>query len=297
MQETHCGINAEQADYRYKAVIVGGSGGIGKALALELAERSIDLSIFGRSQDKLNKLADEIEAKHGAHVNNKRHEQGKERGQDRRDQYRNDQHERVKVCPASLDPDDTSLKRFLENQLKAELSSADIYIHALGPFLQKPLAQSTLEDWNSMLFYNLKLPALCASLAAEIMADRWSKSGHETNSAGGVIVLFGGTKTDTIRGFKTNAVYASAKTGLAVFAKSLAREYAGKGVSVIHVCPGFIETEYCTEKQKTAWEKLTASGKLTSTARFAQMVCDMALSPGVSLLSGSVITLDEGLIL
>lgn len=358
-----------------RAVILGASGGIGSALARELARRGVGLSLFGRSSQKLEILKRDIGEE-------RRLVQGEPDGgvplRDEPVQRKQAQHAVssqsilvkqdddsawVKVVSEAFVPDDACMQRFVDTTLTAELQHADIFIHALGPFLQKPLASTTLDDWNDMIFYNLKFPAMCAGLAAALMAERWARQEQgtapvsaaplsasfapaepasaaplSTSSAsdspapasplsasfasallevkhvddlgqqedlnsgtmpvpGGVIVLFGGTKTDSVRGYKTNAAYASAKTGLAVFAKSLAREYAGKGVSVIMVCPGFVETEYMTDERKQAWGKLSASGKLMGINQVASAICDMVCSPEVSLFSGSVITLDEGLVL
>ena len=46
---------------------------------------------------------------------------------------------------------------------------------------------------------------------------------------------------------RPNAAYAAAKTGLAVLAKSLAVEGAGRGVGCVLACPGLVDTEYLGE--------------------------------------------------
>lgn len=271
MQENYDDARVQSIEQKRRVVIMGASGGIGKALSQELAGRNTELTLLGRNQHRLDTLAGKLST---------------ERGQ-----------VSIKTIAKEFVPNDADLLSFFENTLDSELRYADIYVHALGPFLQKPISASTIEDWNAMLFYNLKLPALCAERTARYMAAcRQSKQQSEPELPG-VIVLFGGTKTNTIHAYKTNAVYASAKTGLAVFAASLAHEYAEKGVAVIMVCPGIVETEYMTEAQKHGWRKFVPQEKLTQPEQFARAVCDIVFSPSVLLFSGSIITLDEGLML
>ena len=51
-----------------KAVITGGSRGIGKAIALELASEGVDVAICSRSQDALESQASEVRGKNGDDV-------------------------------------------------------------------------------------------------------------------------------------------------------------------------------------------------------------------------------------
>ncbi len=296
MQENNNDTVNQSSECKRRAVIMGASGGIGKAISRELALRNAELTLIGRNQHKLDTFAQELRT--CSERSEKRQTENAEMEMGRRqiDGEIDGGQVSVKTIAKELVPDDADLRSFFVQTLDSELRQADMYFHVLGPFLQKPISASTIEDWNEMLFYNLKLPALCAGHAARSMAERWESHQCVKQRQPGVIVLFGGTKTDTVHAYKTNAVYASAKTGLAVFAKSLAREYAGKGVAVIMVCPGIVETEYMTEEKKLAWKKHVPQGMLTQPEQFARAVCDIVLSPSVLLFSGSVITLDEGLL-
>lgn len=107
----------------------------------------------------------------------------------------------------------------------------DILCIVWGPFEQKPLHETTPEDWNRLVTANLTFPGSLVSAALPGMrASGWGR-----------ILLFGGTRTDEVRGFLTNAAYASAKTGLSSIARSVTLAYAGEGISCNVLCPGFIE--------------------------------------------------------
>ena len=76
-------------------------------------------------------------------------------------------------------------------------NAADILCVSYGPFLQKPLDMTTAEEWNTIVYANLTLPGILVSSALAGMKERkWGR-----------ILLFGGTETHLLRGFRTNAVY------------------------------------------------------------------------------------------
>lgn len=113
--------------------------------------------------------------------------------------------------------------------LQQELCTCDILAVCYGPFVQKPLHQTTQKDWLYMAQCNYALPGILVSKALPFMQERKF----------GSIVLFGGTRTDSIRPYKTNAAYAGAKTGLAVLVKSVATEYSMQSITCNAVLPGF----------------------------------------------------------
>lgn len=163
-------------------------------------------------------------------------------------------------------------------------SDCDIVVVAYGPFVQKPLAATTGADWRLTALCCLALPGAIATRAATGMAARGF----------GRILLFGGTRTDAIRGFKTNAAYAAAKTGLGVLAKSIAAEFAGRGVSCAVVCPGFMDTEYLSPETKDRLAAASPRGGLIPAPELAELVLHL-VSGGMDLANGSIIVADRGL--
>jgi NAD(P)-dependent dehydrogenase (short-subunit alcohol dehydrogenase family) len=131
-----------------------------------------------------------------------------------------------------LQPETGSVSRLIS--ALPGLGRIDILAVAFGPFLRKSLAATSSSDWERLALLDLALPGALASALFPPMARRgWGR-----------ILLFGGTRTDGIRAYSTNAAYAAAKTGLAVLAKSLAAEGSGAGVGTVLVCPGLVDTEY-----------------------------------------------------
>jgi NAD(P)-dependent dehydrogenase (short-subunit alcohol dehydrogenase family) len=139
-------------------------------------------------------------------------------------------------------------------------AKADILCCVRGPFLQKPLAETGEDEWNDIVFANLTYPGQLVSAALP----------HMVASGWGRILLFGGTRTDSIRGVRTNAAYAAAKTGLSALAKSTALAYASRGITCNVLCPGLVDTEYLEKGLKEALAVKNPDGKLISAGAVAE---------------------------
>jgi NAD(P)-dependent dehydrogenase (short-subunit alcohol dehydrogenase family) len=168
--------------------------------------------------------------------------------------------------------------------LLVRAGAADILVAAWGPFLQKPLHETAPEEWEAAASFNLALPGALVSAALPGMrARRWGR-----------ILLLGGTRTDGIRGFRTNAAYAAAKTGLGVLAKSVALEYARDGIAALVLCPGFVRTEYLSPETLGDLAAKTPRGRLTEPDALGDLAADL-LSRDPPLWNGGVLAADEGL--
>lgn len=168
--------------------------------------------------------------------------------------------------------------------LRARAGAADILVAAWGPFLQKPLHETGPEEWQGAAVFNLALPGALVSAALPGMRSRrWGR-----------ILLLGGTRTDGIRGFRTNAAYAAAKTGLGTLAKSIALEYARDGIAALVLCPGFVRTEYLAPEALEGLAAKTPGGRLTDPEAFGDLAADL-LCREPPLWNGGVLTADEGL--
>jgi 3-oxoacyl-[acyl-carrier protein] reductase len=231
------------------ALVIGGSGGIGRAVAHELSRRGASLLI------------------HGRHASQKK------------DDFGDSPHE-------FFDCEFINPRDFID-ALDAHLASSgdepDIIACAFGPFLEKPLAQTTIEEWEWLAHANLVLPG---ALVSRYFAGMKRKSF-------GRFLFFGGTRTDTIRGFKKTAAYAAAKTGLGVLGKSIAMEGSAQNVAAVVVCPGPTETEYQDEETKARHASFTQNGTLADARQIAEIAVNL-IDQDPCLASGSIVSLDCG---
>jgi 3-oxoacyl-[acyl-carrier protein] reductase len=95
------------------------------------------------------------------------------------------------------------------------------------------------------------------------------------------------------------ANYAAAKAGLIGLTKALAREYAGKGVTVNAVAPGFVESDLTTglpEDVKAAYLAQIPMGRFGDASEIAKVVAFLA-SEDASYLTGQTLIVDGGLLM
>ncbi|MFH2114297.1 MAG: SDR family oxidoreductase [Spirochaetota bacterium] len=230
------------------ALVVGGSGGIGRSICLALAAAGVRLAIHGHTKEKLAALAGDLSP----------------------------------AIPELVEADLSG--GIIPAQLEDAARRSDLLVLAYGPFAYKSLAQTSTDDWRILVLANLALPGALVSIASPGMAARGF----------GRILLFGGTKTELPRGFRLNAAYASAKTGLGVIARSVAAEFAGNNVACTVVCPGMVDTEYLDPGHRERFTQLAPSGKLTRPDRLAAFAVNLLLGD-MGLVNGSVINTDDGL--
>ena len=155
---------------------------------------------------------------------------------------------------------------------------------AFGPFVRASLAETRAADWERLALLDLALPgALCSALLPGMLERGWGR-----------ILLFGGTRTDTIRPCSTNAAYASAKAGLAILAKSLAAEGAARNVAMRPGLPGPRRHRISRRGERAGLRAKAPAGRLFSAAEIAAAAIGL-LAADPCPASGAVVSLDGGL--
>lgn len=245
-----------------RALVVGGSGGIGAAFSAALAARGAEVVIHGgASQERLEAAI--ASSRSGAAA-------WAEAG-------------RGPVADISGFLLPLESPRDLVERLPS-LGRIDLLVCSFGPFVRKPLHETSAAEWERLALLDLALPGALASALVGPMADRgWGR-----------FLFLGGTRTDAIRAYSMNAAYAAAKTGLGVLAKSLAAEYASRGIGAFVLCPGFVDTEYLSGEARARYAAAAPGGVLLEARPIAEFGVDlMAADPPIA--SGAVINLDGGL--
>jgi 3-oxoacyl-[acyl-carrier protein] reductase len=130
-------------------------------------------------------------------------------------------------------------------ELPEEFSSVDILVNNAGITADSLLLRMGLEDWERVLRTNLTGTfAITRALTRGMMRRRWGR----IISVSSVVGLMGNAG---------QANYAAAKAGLIGFSKSLARELAGRNITVNVIAPGYIRTamtEVLPEESRKALE-------------------------------------------
>ena len=253
------------------ALVVGGSGGIGKSISLMLAKSGANVTVHGgHASEKFDSLLREMNS-----ISNS--------------EFQTQKHRQIILDFAKIDLEKFDEKKSahfageissLEN-LKSALKKSEILCICYGPFLQKKIAQTSAQEWLWTAKLNLALPGILAGYAARFMKKRGF----------GRILFFGGTRTNQINGFKTNAAYAAAKTGIASLAKSFALEFGESGISTAAIFPGFVQTEYVSEKARAEYEKLLGGKKMIRADEIARAALFLLSD---SNLNGTLLEMDGG---
>ncbi|WP_174259141.1 SDR family NAD(P)-dependent oxidoreductase [Coraliomargarita akajimensis] len=184
------------------ALVTGCKRGIGKAMALGLAEAGAD--IIGVSAN--------LEAS-GSEVEKEVTALGR-----KFTAYR---------CDFS---DRASLYAFIK-QLKADFPVIDILINNAGTILRAPAAEHSDELWDKVIEVNLN---------AQFVLTR--EIGKEMVQRGEGKIIFTASLL-TFQGGITVPGYAASKGGIGQLTMAFANEWAGKGVNVNAIAPGYIDTD------------------------------------------------------
>ncbi|HTI52582.1 MAG TPA: SDR family NAD(P)-dependent oxidoreductase, partial [Verrucomicrobiae bacterium] len=185
-----------------KIAIVGATRGMGRALARRLAERGDALFLLGRDEVQMDLSARDLEAR-GAPPGV---------GQARLDLGEPD------GFVAALDAADRGLSRM------------DALVVTGGLFARPEELAADPARLAALLHANFTGTVLLCQQAAERLAGR----------GGGLICVFGSVAGDRAR--RSNYLYGASKAGLDAFLSALRQRMFRRGVRVITVKPGFVDT-------------------------------------------------------
>ncbi len=186
-------------------LVTGASNGIGNQLVRILCLNS-DNSVVGiaRSSEKLNRLASEI----------------------------NDYEKGGKFYPISFDLSSNNISNLLIPEVLQFIPTVDVLINNAGLLINKPFAEMTDEDFDSMFNINVKASF---KLVRDLL-PYFSKNAHIVN-----ISSMGGYQGSAK--FNGLSLYSASKAALAVLSECLALELGEKQISVNALALGAAQTE------------------------------------------------------
>lgn len=168
----------------------------------------------------------------------------------------------------------------------AELGQVDILVNNAGVTRDNLLLRLSEEEWDTVLDANLRGAFVATQAVLKGMMKR--RSGRIINI----------TSISGIVGNKGQANYAASKAGLIGFTKTVAKEYAGRGILANCIAPGFIETDMTAvlpDGVRTALLESIPLGRLGAPADIAGAVLYL-VSDLASYVTGQVLVVDGGMI-
>jgi 3-oxoacyl-[acyl-carrier protein] reductase len=235
------------------ALVTGGGRGIGRAIALRLAEEGHDVALgFATHPDAAAEVAGLVR-EHGR-----------------------------RALAIEADLLEAASAEELVDRAEEELGPISILIANAG-IASEPtgVAGITTEAWERMVAINLRAPFLLARRLAPAMAE----------AGFGRIVLISSIAAFT--GGLVGAHYAASKAGMHGLGRSLAKEMAGRGVTVNVIAPALIETDMIPADPavREALAQSTPVGRLGNSEEVADIVASVVRN---GYMTGQSILLDGG---
>ncbi|MDX8431400.1 MAG: SDR family oxidoreductase [Candidatus Algichlamydia australiensis] len=208
-----------------KALVTGGSSGIGEGIALALGEAGADVVVNCHSHPE---TAEEVAKKI--------REFGVE-------SY---------VHQGDVSREEDVLGMF--EKMKSEFGTIDILINNAGIQKDSPFTEMSLDSWNKVIGLNLTGQFLCSREAAKEFLRRGVK--EEISVAAGKIICI--SSVHEVIPWAGHANYASSKGGIHMMMQSISQELAPYRIRVNSIGPGAIRTPI----NKQAWETKEAYDEL-----------------------------------
>lgn len=190
-----------------KALVTGGSRGIGRGIALALVAQGADVAVnYHSNKDEAEKTVNEI----------------KKMGRN----------------SFSVQADVSNSKEVARmfQEIKNKWGSLDVLVNNAGIVRFASFEAISEEDWDNILNVNLKGQFLCSREAIKLMKPGAKIINIASIASGGVGV-----------GFSRVAHYTASKGGVVALTENMALDLAKKGINVNAIAPGIIETDMTKE--------------------------------------------------
>jgi 3-oxoacyl-[acyl-carrier protein] reductase len=244
-----------------KALITGGTAGIGKEIALAFARQGADVAIFGTNSERASEVLQELES------------------------LRLHPEQRFTSSLANVS-EKASVEAAIQ-QLMAAWGQIDILVNNAGITRDGLLMRMSEEDWDTVIDVNLKSVYItCQSLVRQMIKAKGGKIINISSVVG-------------LTGNAGQANYAASKSGMIGFTKALAQELATRNICVNCIAPGFIQTrmtDSLTDGQKEGILKKIPMGRMGNPADIANAAIFLA-SDLSAYMTGQVLTVDGGMVM
>lgn len=242
------------------AIVTGGGRGIGRAIVREFAIRGAKVAVVARSEGEIGEAAEEASRLGGEGF-------------------------AVKADVTSEAEVEAMVNKVLER-----FGRIDILVNNAGISIQKPILETTLDDWFRVINTNLTSAFLCSKAVGRVMIKQ----------GGGVIINIASVHGPYIA-IPRRVAYTASKAGLDGLTRAIAVEWARYGIRAVCVAPGWIATERVLDLirrgvvNEDEIKRLTPMARLATPEEVAKVVAFLA-SDEASFINGVTVVVDGGLI-
>jgi len=237
------------------AIVTGAARGIGRAIALALAEFGADVAIFDIDGEGAERTAEEVEALGRRGLG-------------------------LKVDVTKREEVEQGVRRVVE-----EFGKVDILVNNAGICINAPAEEMTEEQWDAVMDVNLRAVFICSQVVGREMIKRKKGSIVNIASMSGLIV----------NRPQPQVSYNASKAGVIALTRSLAVEWAKHGIRVNAISPGYIRTEITLSRSDLIpeWIPNIPMGRMGEPEEVAALAVFLA-SEASSYVTGANFVVDGG---
>jgi NAD(P)-dependent dehydrogenase (short-subunit alcohol dehydrogenase family) len=241
------------------AVVIGGAGSIGGAVALGLAQEGAKVAIASRNFKKLQDHAQKIQSGTGSDVR-----------------------------PFQVDVADEQSVIGLVEQILSAFGTVDILVNAHGVNTKRSAEEFTAEAWDSLFDLNVRGTMFCCREFGKVMIkNKRGKIINLSSVRGSRATLWGG-----------NLGYCSTKGAQDMLTRALASEWAQYNINVNAVAPSLVakpETWATRSPEQIQQYLANIPLKRVAAPQEAAGIFVFLASPASDFITGQIIYLDGGL--